>query len=343
MGTPLLQVFLVLFFCFGGYYIVYDLFGSLFPAVFGAFAGLFISLFVIYLEKSIVKYSMRSIVGGCMGLIIGLIIANLFSYAFLFGLLGQQFPGFIVHILTSFIAGYIGLRVGSKKGEEFQVSDLRLFYKRPSAPESIKILDTNVIIDGRIADICETGFIEGTFIIPHFILLELQHIADSSDSIKRTRGRSGLDILERMQKQVDLDVRITEQDFPKIKDVDAKLIALAKEMEAKVITNDFNLNKVAQLQGVSVLNINQLANALKPVVLPGEVMNVRILREGKESGQGVAYLDDGTMVVVDHAKNHVGRKVDVSVTSVLQTTAGRMIFSVIREDASGEAVQNLGY
>ncbi|MDY6853342.1 MAG: TRAM domain-containing protein [Thermodesulfobacteriota bacterium] len=343
MGTTLLRVFLVLICCLGAYYIIYDFFSSLSLAILGVFAGLLISLTVIFLEKRILNYPMRSIVGGCVGLIIGLIIANLFSYAFLFSLFGGQLPGLIAHILTNAIVGYIGLRVGTKKGEEFKLSDLVMFYKRRPPGESIKILDTNVIIDGRIADICETGFIEGTFIIPNFILLELQHIADSSDSIKRTRGRSGLDILERMQKQAGLDVRIVEQDFPKIKDVDAKLVALAKEMEAKVITNDFNLNKVAQLRGVSVLNINQLANALKPVVLPGEIMNVRILREGKESGQGVAYLDDGTMVVVDHAKNHVGKKVDVSVTSVLQTTAGRMIFSVLREEASSRIVQNLGY
>ena len=343
MGTTLLRVFLVLFCSICGYYIVYEFFGSLSMAILGAFAGLFISSTVIFLEKSIVKYPMRSIVGGCLGLIIGLIIANLFSYAFLFGLLGGQVSGLIVHILTNSIVGYIGLRVGSKKGEELQLADLTTFYKRRPAAESTKILDTNVIIDGRIADICETGFIEGTFIVPHFILHELQRIADSSDSIKRTRGRSGLDILESMQKQGDLDVRIVEQDFPKIKEVDDKLVALAKEMKAKVITNDFNLNKVAQLQGVSVLNINQLANALKPVVLPGEVMNVRILKEGKESGQGVAYLDDGTMVVVDHAKRYVGKKVEVSVTSVLQTTAGRMIFSVLREEASDGIVQNLGY
>jgi len=184
---------------------------------------------------------------------------------------------------------------------------------------------------------------EGTFIIPQFILQELQHIADSSDPLKRGRGRRGLDVLNRMQKQANLEVRIVDQDYPKIQEVDAKLIALAKDTNSKIVTNDFNLNKVAELQGVPVLNINQLFNALKPVVLPGEVMNVKILKEGKEPGQGVAYLDDGTMVVVDNARRYMGKSVDVSVTSVLQTTAGRMIFTILKEDAPENFYQNFSH
>ncbi|MFH1624709.1 MAG: TRAM domain-containing protein [Pseudomonadota bacterium] len=343
MGTTVLRIFLVLSCSAGGYYVLYELMRSFYVAILGALAGLALSGVVLILEQRIVKYPLRAVVGGCIGLICGLIVANLFSYVFLLGLVEEPIPGLFVHTLTSFIVGYLGIKIGSKKGAEFRVSDLTAFHKKHPVEESPKILDTSVIIDGRIADVCETGFIEGTFIIPQFILQELQRIADSSDSIKRTRGRRGLDILNKMQKQVDLDVKIVDEDFPKIREVDTKLVALAKKMNAKVITNDFNLNKVAELQGVSVLNINQLANALKAVVLPGEVMNVRILREGKESGQGVAYLDDGTMVVVDNAKRYMGKNVDVTVTSVLQTTAGRMIFTVLGDEAADGVVQNLRY
>ena len=199
-----------------------------------------------------------------------------------------------------------------------------------------KILDTSVIIDGRVADLCETGFLEGTFLVPQFILHELQHIADSSDSLKRARGRRGLDILNRIQKMVDVDVRILDDDFPQVKEVDSKIVMLAKKVGAKVVTNDLNLNKVAELQGVRVLNINELCNALRPVVLPGETIRVFVLKEGKEAGQGVAYLDDGTMIVVDNAKRCIGRNVDVVVTSVLQTTAGRMIFTRLKEETEKE-------
>ena len=188
------------------------------------------------------------------------------------------------------------------------------------------ILDTSVIIDGRIADICETGFLDGTLVIPQFVLKELQLVADSSDSMKRNRGRRGLDILQKIQKMGNVDVLIVDTDFPHVREVDSKLIELARVMMAKIVTNDFNLNKVAQLRGVEVLNINELANALKPVVLPGEFMKVFILKEGKEYNQGVAYLDDGTMVVVDNARRMMSKNIDIVVTSVLQTTAGKMIF-----------------
>lgn len=199
-----------------------------------------------------------------------------------------------------------------------------------------KLLDTSVIIDGRIADLCETGFIEGSLVVPQFILQELQHISDSSDGLKRARGRRGLDILNVIQKMVNIRVEIVEDDFPHVKEVDTKLIELAKKLDAKVLTNDFNLNKVAGIQGVKVLNINDLCNALKPVVLPGEAIKVFVLKEGKENGQGIAYLDDGTMVVVDHAKRWIGKNVDVIVTSVLQTSAGRMIFTRIKEETESE-------
>ena len=192
--------------------------------------------------------------------------------------------------------------------------------------KNYKILDTSVIIDGRVADVCETGFVDGIILVPQFVLRELQQVADSADALKRNRGRRGLDILQRIQKISGIEVQIVEKDFTNIQEVDLKLIELAKEMKAKIVTNDFNLNKVAQLQDVFVLNINELANSLKPIVLPGEIMKVFILKEGKEYSQGVAYLDDGTMVVVDHARKMIGKTIDISVTSVLQTTAGKMIF-----------------
>lgn len=227
---------------------------------------------------------------------------------------------------------YLGLVLGAKAGKE------SFWELRPKTLSSqgiatkAKLLDTSVIIDGRIADLCETGFIEGGFIIPKFILQELQHISDSSDGLKRARGRRGLDILNHIQKNAQVDVQIVEDDFPHLKEVDSKLVELGKKLNAKILTNDLNLNKVAELQGVRVLNINDLCNALKPVVLPGEVIRVFVLKEGKEAGQGVAYLDDGTMIVVDNAKRSIGKNVDVVVTSVLQTSAGRMIFTRLKEE-----------
>jgi uncharacterized protein YacL len=236
-------------------------------------------------------------------------------------------------ILLDAIFAYLGLMVVVNKGKEIDFLSFYRQMKEGPQAESYKILDTSVIIDGRIADICETGFVEGTLIIPQFVLRELQHIADSSDTLKRNRGRRGLDILQRIQKKVDVPVKIHDLDFPEIKEVDGKLVAMAKMLGAKVITNDFNLNKVAELHGVPVLNINELANSLKPVVLPGEDMKVYVLKEGKEYNQGVAYLDDGTMVVIDNGRRSIGQTVEVCVTSVLQTTAGRMIFTRLKEEA----------
>ena len=222
---------------------------------------------------------------------------------------------------------YVGLVVGAKKGDMLNLSALGgMFGGEKASKKTFKILDTSVIIDGRIADIAETGFLDGVLVIPQFVLRELQLVADSADSMKRNRGRRGLDILQRIQKMAHLNVQIVEDDFPDVREVDMKLIELAKVYDCKIVTNDFNLNKVAQLHGVEVLNINELANALKPIVLPGETMRVFILKEGKEYNQGVAYLDDGTMVVVDNAKKMISKTIDISVTSVLQTTAGKMIF-----------------
>src|SRR5205085_172046 len=240
-----------------------------------------------------------------------------------------------LQLLVMLLMAYVGLIVGANKGDLLNLYALGgVFGGEKQGKKVYKILDTSVIIDGRIADIAETGFLDGILVLPQFVLRELQLVADSADSLKRNRGRRGLDVMQRIQKMASITVQIVEDDFPAVREVDLKLIELAKLYEAKIVTNDFNLNKVAQLQGVEVLNINELANALKPIVLPGEVMKVFILKEGKEYNQGVAYLDDGTMVVVDNARKMIGKTIDVSVTSVLQTTAGKMIFGKWDERAA---------
>jgi uncharacterized protein YacL len=298
-------------------------------ALIGLFSGFLIAISVIRAEQAIRKVSLRVIFGGVVGMIIGLFIAFFLAYGLTFvGVTWekQQVAPWIYALLTG-IMGYLGLVIGSKKIEEFSLFS----FSQAKESADYGILDTSVIIDGRIADICDTGFIEGTLVVPRFVLDELQYIADSSDSMKRSRGRRGLDILNRMQRSNGINIEVVDQDFPKLKGVDAKLVAMAKKMNARIITNDFNLNKVAELQGIKILNVNELANALKPVVLPGEIMTVKIIKEGKEPGQGVAYLDDGTMIIVDHAQKYQGSTVEVIVTSVLQTTAGRMIFSEMKE------------
>jgi len=313
------------------YFIVDSYYG--FPrSLLGLIIGLLIALLVMKIEQAIKKIPLRNIFGGVAGMMVGLLIAFLLAYGLSFVsniMEKQQVVPWIYALLTG-VMGYLGLVLGAKKIEEFNLFGLGIAKEN----HDFRILDTSVIIDGRIADICDTGFIEGTLIVPRFVLEELQHIADSSDAIKRSRGRRGLDILNRMQKSTGIDIEISDQDFPKIKGVDAKLVALARKMDGKIVTNDFNLNKIAELQGIKILNINQLANAVKPVVLPGEVMTVKIIKEGKEPGQGVAYFDDGTMIVVDNAQRYQGTSVVITVTSVLQTAAGRMIFSELKDIAS---------
>lgn len=307
-------------------------------ALLGFLIGAATGGFILLAEYALQKLSFGVIVGGTIGLAVGLVLTGLLEWV---GSVIFDVETVLFHIGgLVFLLGlpYLGLVLGAKFGNERFVS----VNKQPehaSSGISCKILDTSVIIDGRVADLCETGFLEGTFLVPQFILHELQHIADSSDSLKRARGRRGLDILNKIQKMVDIDVRIVDDDFPHIKDVDSKIVVLAKKVGAKVVTNDLNLNKVAELQGVRVLNINELCNALRPVVLPGEMIRVFVLKEGKEAGQGVAYLDDGTMIVVDNAKRCIGRNVDVVVTSVLQTTAGRMIFTRLKEETDKEEFQ----
>ena len=323
----IVKILLVLACSLSGLFIAHSYYG--FPiALIGLFLGFMIALFVINIEEAIRKVSLRIIFGGVVGMIIGLLIAFLLAYGLNFVssiMEKQQVVPWIYALLTGTMA-YLGLLIGSKKIEEFSFFGLG----QPKDSGDYRFLDTSVIIDGRIADISDTGFLQGNLIVPRFVLDELQYIADSSDSMKRSRGRRGLDILNRMQRSVGINIEISDQDFPKLKGVDAKLVALAKKINAKIVTNDFNLNKVAELQGIRILNVNELANALKPVVLPGETMTVKIIKEGKETGQGVAYLDDGTMIVVDNAQKHQGSNVEVLVTSVLQTTAGRMIFSELK-------------
>lgn len=295
--------------------------------IIGIIWGALVGIAFLLAEGAIRKVSTRTMLGGIIGGIIGISLANLLTRSFLLPDFLHAYPLaiYIQHSIV-FILGLVGILIGVKRIHHVDIKSIRHFFAVNPASKNYKILDTSVIIDGRIADISETGFLEGTLIIPQFILKELQHIADSPDPIKRNRGRRGLEILHKIQKRVDVQVEIHDRDFPKIKEIDAKLVELGKHLQAKLITNDFNLNKVAELQGVSVLNVNELANALKPVVLPGEVIEVQVLKEGKEYGQGIAYLDDGTMIVIDHARKLIGKSVSVSVTSVLQTTAGRMIF-----------------
>lgn len=263
---------------------------------------------------------------GAMGLIAGLAVSALLYPAFrAFGALAPWLA-----IASSAALGPLGARFAVTKRDDLSAWFGAYRIPKPDAGKKLeehKILDTSVIIDGRIADICKTGFLEGILVIPEFVLEELQHIADSSDLLKRNRGRRGLDILNKIQKELEVKVLIYEGDYEEISEVDSKLVKLAKALEGKVVTNDFNLNKVCELQGVSVLNINDLANAVKPVVLPGEEIMVQVIKDGKEHGQGVAYLDDGTMIVVEGGRDFIGMHLEVLVTSVLQTSAGRMIFA----------------
>jgi len=294
--------------------------------------GLAAALGIIYFEHRLKRATLKRLIGAATGSIMGIIGAVLISHMLTDTIFEQNSLSFI-KLFILFLMTYVGLVIGANKGDMLNLSAMGgIFGVERPAKKSYKILDTSVVIDGRIADICETGFLDGTLVIPHFVLRELQQVADSADALKRNRGRRGLDILQRIQKMAVINVQFVENDYPQTREVDMKLIELAKELDgAKIVTNDFNLNKVAQLRGVEVLNINELANALKPVYLPGETMKVFILKEGKEFNQGIAYLDDGTMVVVDNARKMIGKTVESSVTSVLQTTAGKMIFGRYEE------------
>jgi uncharacterized protein YacL len=308
------------------------------PTWINALAGLAVALTIALAESRLHDAAATSVLGGLLGFSVGLATARAIGSSIFWADTSDTRVQFF-HSLVILILPYLGLVMGARKGEWLEPAKLASLFRDTRPARRNRLLDTSVIIDGRVAEIIETGFLDGTLVVPQFVLKELQFIADSSDALKRNRGRRGLDILHRIQKMSGVDVVISDLDFPSVKDVDMKLIELARSLAGKIVTNDVNLNKIAQLRGIEVLNINELAASLKPVVLPGELMHVFISKEGKEPNQGVAYLDDGTMVVVDHARKLIGRNLDIAVTSVLQTTAGRMIFGRILD---GSAVTNGG-
>ena len=327
MGIFILRILVVASIAAAGYFFPHFQLVS----YYGALVGLVLGVIIVYLETRIRKSQFKIIWGSTLGTFAGVL------FGWLMGAIYQTIAPdsattTFIRIFFLLILPYIGFLVGTQRFEWLDPAHFLRFFREKSVGRTYKILDTSVIIDGRIADICDTAFIEGTLILPQFILKELQLIADSSDGIKRQRGRRGLEILDHLQKSSQVSVVISEVDFPEIQDVDSKLIELAKHQDAKIITNDFNLSKIAKLQGVQILNINELANAMKPVVLPGESIRVFILKEGKEKDQGVAYLDDGTMVVVDNSRKMIGQTVSITVTSVLQTTVGKMIFGRYNEE-----------
>lgn len=328
MTLLLIRILFVLISGLAGYYLGF-LFGGDVGTIrtsAGAAIGIIAALSVIAFESGTRRLSTRNLSAAIFGLMFGLFLAFLVTRITNLVPLDKTVRE-AVHIIIIIMFCYLGMAISIHGKSEFNLIIPYVKFARQDQGSDIAILDTSVIIDGRIADICQTKFVGGSFIIPRFVLKELQQVADSSDALKRNRGRRGLDILNKIRKTPEIDVKIHEDDFPDIKEVDAKLVKLAKVLSAKVFTNDYNLNKIAELQGVPVLNINDLANALRPVVLPGEIMEAKIIKEGKEYNQGVAYLDDGTMVVVDNARSLIGRTVRVVVTSVLQTSAGRMIFA----------------
>ncbi len=317
------------------------IFGALLGKVYGAYEGLILggfigfigSLFIIYLIKKIIEFKLKGLLGTALGVSSGILLSWLTS-----SMVPVSFPRveleFMFRLFLGLTFGYLGGLVGAKIAESFEIPKVsRSQLKVISRGSSPKILDTSAIIDGRIADVCDTGFFEYTFIVPNFVLKELQHIADSTDPITRNKGRRGFEVLQRLKDNPYIKVKIVDTDFPEIKEVDEKLIALAKKMKTKIITTDYNLNQLARLQGIEVLNINDLAKALRPVVLPGEELEIFVIKQGKDPRQGVGYLEDGTMVVVEEGKGYIGKKVKIVVTSLLQTSTGRIIFGKPKEVA----------
>ncbi len=302
--------------------------------------GVAAALGIILLEVATRRVSIKGLSSAVFGFIFGLIMARVvinLSCGFIFM---DEITKTSVTMIITLIFVYLGMLIALGGKDEFNLVIPYVKLARQDKREEIIIIDTSVIIDGRIADICKTKFLEGKFVVPRFVLMELQQVADSADPLKRNRGRRGLDILNKIQKNSNIDIKINEQDFPEIKEVDTKLVKMAKVLDGKIITNDYNLNKIAELQGVTILNINELANALKPVVLPGETMTIKLLKDGKEFNQAIGYLDDGTMVVVDHAKHLIGKVITVSVSSVLQTAAGKMIFAEINQNKKSKSYNN---
>ena len=300
-------------------------------SVLGASIGFLIAILIIILEFTMRKVSVRGLSSAVFGLLFGLIMAKLVSDTLALISLDKNLV-YSLRVVLTLVFCYLGMIMAIRGRDEFNIIVPYVKFSRQDQKDEMILLDTSVIIDGRIADICKTGFLDGKFIVPRFVLKELQQIADSADSLKRERGRRGLDILSKLQKNSNIDVKIHNDDFPDIKEVDLKLVKLAKVLGAKIFTSDYNLNKVSEIQGIRVLNVNELANALRPVVLPGEMIETRLIKEGKEYNQGVGYLEDGTMIVVDNGRRLIGQNVNVVVGSVLQTAAGRMIFGKLLDD-----------
>ena len=297
----------------------------------GALLGFATAMIIIILEFTMRRVSVRGLSSAVFGLLFGLIMAKLVSDILVLISFDKNLV-YSLRVILTLIFCYLGMIMAIRGRDEFNIIVPYVKFSRQDQKDDIILLDTSVIIDGRIADICKTGFLDGKFIVPRFVLKELQQVADSADSLKRERGRRGLDILGQLQKNSNIDVKIHNDDFPDIKEVDLKLVKLAKVLSAKIFTNDYNLNKVSEIQGIRVLNVNELASALRPVVLPGEMLEIRLIKEGKEYNQGVGYLEDGTMVVVDNGRRLIGQNVNLVVGSVLQTAAGRMIFAKLLED-----------
>lgn len=332
MTLLFIRIFFVVISSVVGYQIglMFQAFNKYLPYI-GLAWGFFVALLIILAEFSLRRISIRGLAAGVFGLLFGLLMAKLLSDSFILKSVNQlnETVAMIMQVVLTLIFCYLGMTIAIRGKDEFSLVIPYIKFQRQDKGEEITVMDTSVIIDGRIADICESKFIRGRFILPRFVLKELQQIADSQDALKRNRGRRGLDILNKMQKNPHIDVKIHEEDFPDIQDVDSKLVRLSKVLNARIFTNDYNLNKIAELQGVTVLNINELANALKPIMLPGEIVEVKIVKEGKEQNQGIGYLDDGTMIVVEGGRQLIGQTKKVTVTSVLQTAAGRMIFTKV--------------
>ncbi|TET48725.1 PIN domain nuclease [Candidatus Aerophobetes bacterium] len=303
-----------------------------------ALLGGWIATLVVVAEVGLSQTSARVIIIGAFGLALGIILANLIAYPLLLIAPLKSFAPYIL-LLTNLTFATVGVTVAAKREEEIYNFLFRPGRKIGASQGGYKILDTSVIIDGRITDLCKTGVIEGTLIIPEFVLREIHQIADSSSSTKRARGRRGLDVVNNLQTQEDVPVEIVDKDFPETKEVDTKLLRLGKTMGGKVLTNDYSLKKMAKIQDVEVLNINEVATSLKPILLPGESLRIHVIKEGENPNQGVAYLEDGTMVVVERGKKHIGKETEVIVTSVLQTTTGKMIFTEVKEESKRKGIR----
>ncbi len=342
-----MRALLAIFASASGYLIILQVTHNNILAYIGILSGLLIAVSAILFEERVKRTPLSIVAGGAVGLILGLVVANLLTYPLVINFFRDNlYLQLATYLFTNCIIGYIGLSIGMKKGDELgshfglgnttQAQGGTSQKTAGTTPTTERraglIIDTSVIIDGRIAEVVETGFVDGIITVPQFVLGELQHIADSSDQMKRVRGKRGLEVLKQVQASERVTVVITDRDFPEIREVDAKLVALARDTGARILTNDSNLHKVAELQGVGVLNMNMLATAMKPVVMPGELLVITVVKEGKEQNQGVGYLEDGTMVVIDNARAYLGKTIEVTITSVLQTSGGRMVFSKPREE-----------